>query len=120
LKKISEYRDAEALDMLAEIIEPAIVIMGDKNVADLIMANKLIPAIKEMIKAHKTEVMQILAAMEGVPFEEFHCNVFTLPMRVLELLNDEALLSFFTSQAPETSQKTFSGPVMGDTTGNEV
>ena len=120
MKKLSEYKNRDALDKLADIIEPLGELMSDMNVADLIMANKLVPAIKEMIKAHKTEVMQILAAMEGVPFEEFHCNVFTLPMRVLELLNDKALLSFFTSQAPETSQRTFSGPVTGDTTGNEA
>lgn len=119
MKKLSEYQDGEALDLLAEIIEPAIIILGDKKIAELLKAEKRLPAIKEAIKAHKQEVMQIMAAMEGVPVEEYHCNVFTLPMRVLELLNDKALISFFSSQAPGTSPQTFSGPVTANTKENE-
>ena len=36
--------------------------------------------------------------MDGVPVEEYKCNVFTLPVRILELLNDPALVQLFTYQ----------------------
>ena len=120
MKKISEYIDEEALDLLAELIEPAAIIMADKAIAEAMKGGNRMSAISTAIKNHKPEVMRIMAVMDGVPVEEYHCDVFTLPMRVLDLLNDKALLSFFSSQAPETSQKTSSGPVMGTTEGSET
>lgn len=120
MKKISEYKDEEALDLLAELLEPAVIIMADKEVAEAIKSGERIPAISAAIKNHKPQVMQILAIMEGIPADQYHCNVFTLPMRVLEILNDEALVTFFTSQAQEMKQSTYSGPVTESTKANEA
>ena len=42
--------------------------------------------------------MKIMATMDGVPVEEYKCNVFTLPVKILELLNDPDIVQLFTYQ----------------------
>ena len=97
--KLSDYKDEEALDLLVELIEPAAEIFSDKEIAELIRNNgKPMSAVKLAIKNHKKSVIQILATLEGVPVEEYHCNIFTLPIALLNLLNDKDLMSFFSSQ----------------------
>ena len=93
--KLSEYRDEAALELLADISEPAIEIFADKQLIELIRARNTSKAISIAIKNHKKEVMAMLAALEGVPVEEYHCGVFTLPKKLLEILNDHELIAFF-------------------------
>ena len=93
--KLSEYQGEEALDILADMIEPAGEIMSDKEIGEVFKKNKF-KAIGLAIKSHKKAVMQIMATMDGVPVEEYKCNVFTLPAKILELLNDPALVQLFT------------------------
>ena len=98
MKKLSEYRDEEALDLIADLLEPAVMIFADDEFASAYRAGKTLKAVKAAIKNHKRDVMEILAIMEGVPLEEYHCNILTLPMRLVEILNDEALREVFTLQ----------------------
>ena len=59
-------------------------------------------------------VMQIMATMDGVPVEEYKCNVFTLPVKILQLLNDPALVQLFTYQG-QTGDATSSGSASENT-----
>ena len=105
--KLSEYQGEVALDILADMIEPAGEIMSDKQIGDVFKENRF-KAIGLAIKKHKRAVMQILATMDGVPVDEYKCNVFTLPMKILELLNDPALIQLFTYQG-QTGDASSSG-----------
>ena len=96
--KLSEYKNEEALDVLADIIEPSSKIMVDPKIKELTKKGDKMPIIKEIIKNHKSEIIEILATIDGVPVDEYECNVFTLPIKIIELLNDKDLVSFFTSQ----------------------
>lgn len=95
--KLSEYQGEAALDILADLIEPAGEIMSDKQIGDVFKENRF-RAIGLAIKNHKNAVMQIMATMDGVPVEEYKCNVFTLPVKILELLNDPDIVQLFTYQ----------------------
>lgn len=96
--KLSEVKDEAALDLLADLIEPAAAIFADEDIKAAFEAGMSKAAvIAKVIKKHKPEVMQILAAVDGVPVSEYHCNVLSLPVKMLEILNDEELVSFFTS-----------------------
>lgn len=95
--KLSEYQGEAALDILADLIEPAGEIMSDKQIGDVFKENRF-RAIGLAIKNHKKAVMQIMATMDGVPVEEYKCNVFTLPVKILELLNDPDIVQLFTYQ----------------------
>ena len=94
---LSEYHGEAALDILADMIEPAGEIMSDKEIGEVFKKNRF-KAIGRAIKNHKKAVWQIMATMDGVPVEEYKCNVFTLPVKILELLNDSELIRLFTYQ----------------------
>ena len=95
--KLSEYQGEAALDLLADLIEPAGEIMSDKEIGEVFKENRF-NAIGLAIKNHKSALMQILATMDGFRVEEYKCNVFSLPVKILELLNDPALVQLFTYQ----------------------
>ena len=95
--KLSEYQGEAALDILADLIEPAGEIMSDKEIGEVFKENRF-KAIGLAIKNHKKAVMQILATMDGVPVEEYKCNVFSLPVKIMEILNDPDIDQLFTFQ----------------------
>lgn len=111
--KLSEYRGEKALELLADLIEPAGEIMVDKEIGEVFKKNRF-KAIGLAIKKHKKAVIQILATMDGVTVEEYNCNVFTLPIKILELLNDPDLVRLFTYQG-QTGDAISSGSVSENT-----
>ena len=110
--KLSEYKGEQALDMLADLMEPAAAIMADKEIARLAKADvPKIKIVKTAIKNHKREVVEILAILEGENPDKYSekINLFTLPAKLLEIFNDPDLMSLFTSQEQKT--ETSSGSV---------
>ena len=111
--KLSEYQGEAALDLLADLIEPAGEIMSDKEIGDVFKKNRF-KAIGLAIKNHKKAVMQILATMDGVPVDEYKCNVFSLPVKILELLNDPEMIRLFQYQG-QTGDANSSGSASENT-----
>lgn len=114
MKKLSEYQNEEALDILADLIEPAAKIFSDKAIEREWNSGNRIGAVKVAIKNHKSEVIDILAIMEGIPRDEYKCNVVTIPARLLEILNDPDLVDFFGQQS-QSGTDVFSGSAMAST-----
>lgn len=112
MKKLSEYKDEEALDLLAEILEPVTEIIADKEVVEEFMKKSRIAGVITAIKKHKKAIIQCLAAMDGVPVEEYHCNILTLPKTLLAIINDKDFLTFFKSQSQEFMDEESSGSAM--------
>ena len=111
--KLSEYQGEAALDLLADLIEPAGEIMSDKEIGEVFKKNKF-KAIGLAIKSHKKAVMQIMATMDGVPVDEYKCNVFALPVKILEILSDPELVQLFTYQG-QTGDANSSGSASENT-----
>ena len=111
--KLSEYQGEAALDILADLIEPAGEIMSDKEIGEVFKKNRF-KAIGMAIKNHKKAVMHIMAIMDGVPVDEYKCNVFTLPVKILELLNTPELAQLFPSQG-QTGDANSSGSASENT-----
>lgn len=105
MKALSEYKDEEALDLLADILEPVIDIFGDKEVSKEYKEGRKLKAVQLAIKGHKKSVLLLLATLEGVPVEEYHCNIFTIPKALLEIFNDPELTGFFDVQSQENSDE---------------
>lgn len=111
MKRLSEYKNEAALDLLVEIMEPASELMSDKDAVALLYSKKpgdRMKGVTQMIKEHKGAVMSILAALDGVPVDQYECGFFMLPARLLEVLNDKELLSFFMEQQTQNSEKSSS------------
>lgn len=110
MRKLSEYKDEEAIDLLADLLDPVVLIFAEPDIASFAQQKNYIKAIQVAIKKHKKEVMKIMAILEGVPVEEYHCNFVTLPKLLMDVINDPMLQDFFTSQV-QTDLETSSGPV---------
>ena len=112
--KLSELKGEKALDVLAEIIEPAVSIMQDKDVVTNARKGNTLGVVKAMCKSHKKEVITILAALEEQDPNTYEVGLLTLPAKLLELLNDPEIQRLFTPAA-QTSDKPSSGPVSENT-----
>lgn len=97
MKKLLEYENEDALELLADILDPAVEIFTDKEISKAWNKSR-VKAVSIAIKKHKKSVIEILARLEGVPVNEYKCNIFTLPTTILSILNDKELLNFFKSQ----------------------
>jgi hypothetical protein len=106
--RLSDIKDERALDALADIIEPLGEILEDKEVTEPFKGGKRIKAISTAIKNHKSAVIQIMAALNGVPVEEYHFNAITVISTVLGILSDPEIGKVFPSQ-PQNDGVTSSG-----------
>lgn len=96
--KLSEIKGEQALDVLADLLEPVAEIMSDKKVSTYFQTGSKLKAVKTAIKEHKKAVIEILAVMDGEDPETYQPKVITLPMRFIEFFNDEDFVSLFPSQ----------------------
>lgn len=116
--KLAEYKDEKALDLLADLIEPLSEILADEDVRKAAEKVSRIRAVSVAIKKHTKAIMQMLATIEGVPVEEYHCNVFTLPNTLVEMLNDPDIAPLFISAGQRTEKKS-SGSLTENTEAKE-
>ena len=99
--RLSDYKGEAALDKLAEIIEPLTVMLADPEMQELAKkGGATIKYAKPMLKNHKAEVIEILACLENEPVETYKekITLLTLPVKLLEFLNDPEVQALFPSQ----------------------
>lgn len=94
--KLSEFKNEDALDLIADLIEPATQIFADPEISSA--RNNKARAVKIAIKNHKDSVIEILARLDNIPVEEYNKNVVQMTLDLLELLNDDELMEVFSSQ----------------------
>lgn len=109
--KLSDIKGDACLDVLADITGPVIALAQDKEVKDLFSgegcpdgvdryqyaAEQVRKGIPKLVKSHKDEFIQILAALDGKAPDEY-ANELTLAKLmadIVELLTDEDFGSFF-------------------------
>lgn len=120
MRKLSEIRGEDAIEVLAQIVEPAAEIMSDKEIVSAARGEKRIRLVSLMLKTHKTEVLQIMAALDGVDYEDEVAykryvesqNLLSLPKALLDIVNDKDLMDLFTSQGRDEMS---SGSATGST-----
>ncbi len=99
--RLSDYKGEAALDKLAEIIEPLTTVLADPEMQEIAKKNgATIKYAKPMLKNHKAEIIEILAALDNEPVETYRDKItlFTLPAKLLEFLNDPQVQALFQSQ----------------------
>lgn len=116
--KLSEFENEKALDLLADILEPTAEIFTDKELVDYARNGKKIKAINVALKNHQESVIAILAALDGVEPKDYKGNIVTMTVSLLEILNDDDLISVFRSQGQMISSVA-SGSATENTEENE-
>lgn len=104
MKRLSDYKGEEAIDLWADLLDPIIEIVGDKKIADMIRA-KMPPVLtaKEIIKTYKKQAAQILLTIDDTPL-----NGLNILIRLVSLLNEigeDKTIQSFLEQSADMNQK---------------
>ena len=117
MKRLSEFKGEDALDVLADIMIPLSAIFADPDMKDIgkDKSKTIAEVIQPMIKNHKKELIQILARLNEQSEEEYKASMslLSLPKDVLSLVNDPEVQSLFPSQIQITNAS--SGSAMEST-----
>ena len=96
---ISEYKNEDAIELLADLIEPTANILSDSIIVDAFKADvNKIKLAQTILKSHKKDVLEILAIVNGKTAETYTCNPVTILKDLLAILNDKDLVDFFVEQ----------------------
>lgn len=124
--KLSEIKGTDAIDVIADILDPITVIMADKEIKALATQTPRPPAItmaRIILKNQKAAILEILARLNGEDPKTFNPSLIKLPFMLMELIKeiseDEDLVSLFRGQ-PQMSSSVSSGAVMPTTEETET
>jgi len=97
--KITDFKNEDAIELIADLIEPTANIFSDKDIQKAIGAgkSKLIVA-KMALKTHKDDIMTILATLNGQDVKDYNCNPISVLKDLLAILDDAELMDFFSEQ----------------------
>lgn len=117
--KLSEVKGDRVLDVIADVIDPIANIAQDKDVAAMFkreavpdgmeahefFAARMRKSVPALLKGHKSDIIAILAAIEGVATEQYAAslNLAKLFTDIMELLTDDAFVNFLSSPETETA-----------------
>lgn len=119
MKRLSDFKGEEALELWADLLEPLSEIMTDKEIEKVVKSGA--PRLKvaqTIIKNHAKEAEQILLRIDPAPIDALN-----LVLRLVALINDigqhEDIKSFFGYAAQAKMEKESSGSVTENTEASE-
>ena len=115
--KLLEVKGTDAIELLADLIDPIADIAGDAEVLKCIQTGQKLKAIKFALKKHAKSIIEIMAICEGVPADEYKPSVPELPSKILEIVNTPEIEALFTSQVQ--TEASSSGLVTENTEAHE-
>lgn len=95
MKKLSDYKGEEALELWGDLLEPLTAILGDKKIANVIQSGqpKLLIA-KEILNEHSKDAEKILLRIDPTPINGLNIIVRLVAL-LAEIEQDETVKSFF-------------------------
>lgn len=109
MKKISDYKDEEAIELWGDLLDPMIKIFADKDVAKAIRSGA--PAFviaKEIIKKQSNEAKEIMLRIDPEPIDGINF-VTRLVSIVMDFMNNDTVKDFFASAGQEKTEKGSTG-----------
>ena len=97
--RLTDYENEDALDLLADIMEPAARIMADGEVQK--MADGGQPALviaPFILRNHKQEAIEIVSSLHRKKPGEYKFNAVSLLKDLVDILSDKDLLELFMPQ----------------------
>ena len=117
--RLSDYENEEALDLLAELIDPVARIMADKKVKNMADSKKPVLLIASFIlKNHKKEAIEVVAALHRENPKTYRFTAISLLNDLVDIMNDEEVLGLFYSQG-QTGERNSSGSATASTEESE-
>lgn len=121
MRDVFDVTGEEALDLLAEIIDPLSVIFKDAEMMKEIGSREFttLKKVQLLVRKHKSEVFQIMALIDGEDVKDYKPNVFTLPIRLNQLVSDERIVEALRQVFQSSPQREDSGSSGGVTENTE-
>lgn len=119
MKRLSDYKGDEAIELWADLLDPISEILTDKEVA---LATKQgqapIKIAKLILKSHKIEAADILLRIDPEPLDGFNI-IMRLVNLLAEIGENSEIKSFFGYAAQERMENESGGSVMENTEAEE-
>lgn len=112
--KFNELKNEQAIEVLADMFDPIVEIASDEAVKSAARSDNKLLFVKLILKDHARSVFELMAASDGVPVDEYECNMLTLPVKLMELFNRPEFGFLFPSQS-QTKEETSSGSATENT-----
>ena len=112
--RLSDYRGEKAIDVLADLIEPCAAIFTDADVRKAFESNDKPQIIAQLLRKHKSNILKVMAIVDGENPETYNPSLPSIPIKILELLNDPEIADLFSWQAQKTENAS-SGSASGNT-----
>lgn len=97
MNRLTELKNEQAAELLAELIEPAATLFADGKIKEALKESKL-AAVKVAMKNHGKELVDILAIVDGADRATYSVNAMQIITKSIALLSDKELLQAFTLQ----------------------
>lgn len=104
MKRLSDYKDEAAFDLLADILEPVSVILADKELSKIWNTQPKVQVAKHILKNHQQETIEVLKAIDN----EIEITPISIIKGAIEILTDiekdPSIKDFFKSAEQETEE----------------
>ena len=118
MKRLSDYKGEEAIELWADLMTPAAFILADSDIPKLINEKKKpIEIASIVLKAHPKEAVEILKRIDDTPVDGLNI-IARLVILLNDIISDENAKSFFVTQAQKKEEES-SGSAMVNTTAEE-
>lgn len=105
--KISEIKGERALEVIADLIDPISEMLKDEEFKSIVKGDDRAKAVKYLLKSHKKNVLIILALINGENPETYEPTLVSLPMMLMDLLNDPDIAMLFGLRSQNTELASF-------------
>lgn len=112
--KLSEIKGTRALTVLADLIDPMSEIIQDEQFKALLKTKEKAKIAKYLLTNHNTNVIKVLALINGEDPATYEPSLLSLPLMLIELMNDPDVINLFGSQ-DQTTESASSGPATENT-----
>lgn len=115
MKKLSDYKGDEAIELWADLLEPLTEILSDEKVKKVVQSGKSkLEIAKVVLKAKKKEAEKILVRIDPEPLDGLNI-VLRLVAVLVDMGQHEEIKSFFGFADQEQTEKESSGSVTENT-----
>ena len=85
--RLSEIKGVDAIDVIADIIDPVTAILADKEIQEVIKSKKPhLMIAKTILKNQKEAIMEVLAILNQTDPKDFKPSLIELPIMLLQLV----------------------------------
>ena len=105
--KFNELKNERAIEALADMFDPIVEIASDDEIKSAARSDNRVLMVKLILKNHARAIFELMAASEGIPVDEYECNMLTLPAKLIEMFNRPEFSFLFPSQGQKMEETSF-------------